>query len=94
MNSSVDISQIAALTAQLASLNAQMSTTTDATVKALLQAQANMLTAQIQSIAQHAQAQIDASNNLLNGLGLFETLNQVLAGSATQIPSILSLFKK
>lgn len=90
----VDLTQIAQLTAQLSAVNTQIAAATDPTVKAFLNSQAAVLTQQIQAEATHAQMQVDATNNLLDGLGLFATLNQVLAGASSQIPSILSLFKK
>lgn len=90
----VDLTSIAQLTAQLQALNSQIAATSDPTVKALLQSQAAVVTGQINAAAVHAQNQVDATNNLLDGLGLFSTLNQVLAGSASSIPSIIALFKK
>lgn len=92
--SQINLDQITQLTAQLQALNSQISVTTDPTVKALLQSQANVITQQLQAAAAHAQANVDSTNNLLDGLGLFATLNSALGGMAQNLPNILSLFKK
>ena len=91
---SIDLTQITQLTSQLQALNAQISVTTDPTVKGMLQAQANVVTQQLQAAATHAQNNVDATNNLLDGFGLFTTLNQALSNVPQAIPNILSLFKK
>ena len=90
----VDLTKITQLTAELAATNKQIAAATDPSVKAYLTAQASILTDQIQAEATHAQSQVDSTNNMLDSLGLFSTLNNVLAGASSQIPSILSLFKK
>lgn len=87
----VDLSTITGLTVQISALQTQAATATDPSVKALLQAQIGMLSAQLAAEAQHAQAQADASNNLLNGLGLFATLSSTVGSAA---PSIIALFRK
>jgi len=89
--STVDLSQIVQLTNQIAALQAQMQAASDPTVKALLQSQISVAEAQLQAMAAHQQSQIDASNNLLDGLGLFATLNNSIGSLA---PSIIGLFKR
>lgn len=86
----VDLSTITSLTVQINALTQQMPTITDPGAKALVQAQIGMLNAQLAAEAQHQQAQVDASNNLLNGLGLFATLSNSVG---TLAPSIIGLFK-
>jgi hypothetical protein len=88
---SVDLSNLVALTGQLQSATAQAAAATDPTVKAILNSQVVMLTAQIGNEATHTQSQIDASNNALNSLGLFSTLTTAVGSAA---PSILALFGK
>ncbi len=90
----INLDQIAQLAAQLQALNSQIAITTDPTVKGLLQAQASVLTQQLQAAATHAQNNVDATNNLLDGLGLFSTLHQALGGMSGALPNIISLFKK
>jgi hypothetical protein len=88
--STVDLSNLVSLTGQLQATQAQSNAATDPTVKAMLNAQVAMLTAQINTEATHTQSQIDASNNALNTLGLFSTLTTAVGSAA---PSILALFK-
>jgi hypothetical protein len=87
----IDLSQITSLTVQIDSLQKQIPTITDPNVRALLDAQVRMLQAQLTATAQHMQAQADASNNLLDGLGLFQSLSNLIGNAA---PSIISLFRK
>lgn len=86
----VDLSSIVNLTTQINALQGQLERTTDATAKAVLSAQIAGLQAQLTAEASHQQAQVDASNNLLNGLGLFNTLTQTVGTAA---PAIINLFK-
>lgn len=86
----VDLTSIVSLTGQIANLQGQLTAATDPTLKLLLQSQIASLTAQLSSEAQHAQAQSDASSNLLNTLGLFTTLTNTVG---TLAPSIISLLK-
>lgn len=86
-----DPSTIVSLTIQINALQQQMDKITDPNAKSLVSAQIGMLEAQLAAEAQHAQAQSDASNNLLNGLGLFATLSNTVG---TVAPTILSLFIK
>ena len=87
MNPSV----IVGYTVQLNSLQQQLALTTDPTVKAFLQSQITMISAQLSAEAAHQQAQADASSNMLNSLGLFATLTNAVGTAA---PSILALFGK
>jgi hypothetical protein len=86
-----DLGTIVSLTTQINALQSQIAMTSDPTVKAVLNSQLAVATAQLTSEAQHQQSQIDASNNLLNGLGLFGTLSNTVG---TLAPTILGLFKK
>ena len=86
----IDMSTIVASTTKIAALNAALASTTDPSAKAFIQAEIAVETAALSANAQHQQAQADASANLLNGLGLFATLGQVVGTSA---PTILGLFK-
>jgi hypothetical protein len=86
----VDLSNIVALTNQISSLQQQVTVVTDPTVKALLQSQIAVATSQLNAEAIHTQAQVDASSNALNTLGLFTTLTQAVGAGA---PAIISLFK-
>jgi hypothetical protein len=86
----IDLSNIAGLTVQINSLQNTSKGITDPGAKALVDAQVSMLTAQLTAEVSHAQAQADASSNMLNGLGMFATLTSVVGGAA---PSIISLFK-
>lgn len=86
-----DLNAIVSLTTQLSALQAAQATATDATVKALLAAQITTCTAQLSGEATHQQAQLDASNNTLNTLGLFSTLTSAVGNAA---PTIISLFTK
>ena len=87
----IDLSTITGLTVQINALQQQVSVTTDPSAKAYLQAQIAMLNAQLSAEAQHMQTQADASNNLLNNLGLFATLQSSVGALA---PTILAMFKK
>ena len=87
---SIDPSVLVGYTVQLSSLQQQVATVTDPTVKAFLNSQIATVTAQLSAEAQHQQSQADASSNLLNGLGLMTTLTQVVGTAA---PSIIGLFK-
>ena len=86
----IDLSSIAGLTVQINALQTSAASITDPGAKALVNAQISMLTAQLTAEVQHAQAQADASSNMLNGLGLFATLSQTVGAAA---PSIIGLFK-
>jgi hypothetical protein len=85
-----DMGTVVSLTTQIQALTQQLNMTADPTVKAMLQGQIAVTTAQLAAVAQHQQAQADASANLLNGLALFATLSGVVGTSA---PTILNLFK-
>lgn len=87
----VDMSTIISLTTQINALQSQLAVATDPSVKSMLTSQIAVAEAQLQAEAQHQQSQVDASNNLLNGLGLFATLNASVGSLA---PSIISLFAK
>ncbi len=87
----VDLSNITSLTVQIGALQQQLANITDPGAKSLIQAQVMMLQAQLSAEAQHAQAQVDASNNLLSSLGLFATLSGIVGSAA---PSIINLFVK
>lgn len=87
----IDLSTLTSLTVQIDALNKQLPLMTDPGAKSLVQAQVIMLQAQLASEAQHMQAQADASSNLLDGLGLFQSLTTLVGNSA---PTIISLFKK
>ncbi len=89
--SAVDLSNIVSLTTQINALQTQAASATDPSVKAMLTSQIAVAEAQLQTEAQHQQSQIDASNNLLNNLGLFATLNSTVG---TLAPTVLSLFAK
>lgn len=89
--SAVDLSNIVSLTTQINALQTQAASATDPSVKAMLTSQIAVAEAQLQTEAQHQQSQIDASNNLLNNLGLFATLNNTVG---TLAPTVLSLFAK
>ena len=86
----IDPSVIVGYTVQLNALQAQAATATDPAVKAFLQSQIATVTAQLSAEAQHQQVQADASSNMLNGLGLFQTLSQTVGQAA---PAIINLFK-
>lgn len=86
----IDLSTIVASTTKIAALNDALTKTTDPSARAFLQAEIAVETAGLSANAQHQQAQADASANLLNGLGLFATLTQVVGTGA---PTILTLFK-
>ena len=88
---SVDLSNIVQLTNQISALQQQANAAADPTVKALLNTQIAVASAQLQAEAAHTQSQIDASNNILDSLGLFSTLSNTVG---TMAPSIISLFKK
>jgi hypothetical protein len=88
--STIDLSSIAGLTVQINALQQSMGTVTDPGAKALIGAQITMLSAQLTAEVQHAQAQADASSNMLNSLGLFATLSQTVGAAA---PAIIGLFK-
>ena len=88
--STVDLSNLVSLTGQLQATQAQAGAATDPTLKAMLNSQVAILSAQIATEATHTQGQIDASNNALNTLGLFSTLTTAVGSAA---PSILALFK-
>ena len=87
----VDLTQITSLTAQVSALRGQLPNVTDIGAKQLLEAQLGALETQLALEAQHQQAQLDASNSILNGLGLFATLTSVLGSTA---PTIVQLFTK
>ena len=87
----VDPSVIVGYTVQLNSLQQQLQTATDPTIRGFLQSQISMVSAQLSAEAQHQQSQADASSNMLNSLGLFATLTQAVGGAA---PSIINLFKR
>lgn len=89
--SAIDLSKITGLTVQISALNQAKAATADPSARALLEAQVNMLSAQLAAEAQHAQAQSDAQSNMLDSLGLFATLTSVVGTAA---PSIISLFKR
>lgn len=86
----IDLSSIAGITVQINSLQSTMNGITDPGAKALISAQISMLTAQLTAEVNHAQAQADASSNMLSSLGLFSTLTQAVGNAA---PSIIGLFK-
>lgn len=88
---SIDLDTITGLTVQLNALNQAKATVTDPAAKALIEAQVATITAQLSAAAAHAQAQSDAQSNMLDSLGLFATLSQVVGNAA---PSIISLFKR
>jgi hypothetical protein len=90
MSAAIDMSSIVGLTVQINALQQQMNTMPEGPGKQVIGAQISMLSAQLSSEAQHAQAQSDASANLLNGLGLFATLTQTVGNLA---PSVIGLFK-
>lgn len=85
------LSDIVSLTTQIKALQNAINTTNDPSAKAILNAQLQIVSAQLEAEAQHQQSQADASANLLNGLGLFATLAGVAGNSA---PSIINLFKR
>ena len=87
----VDLSNIVTLTNQISALQQQAAVATDPTVKGFITSQIAVAESQLQAEAQRQQNQVDASNNLLDGLGLFATLNNTVGSLA---PSIVSLFKK
>jgi hypothetical protein len=87
----IDLSAITGYTVQLNALQAQASSATDPAVKAMLNSQIAVVTAQLSGEAQHQQSQLDASNNTLNTLGLFSTLTAAVGNAA---PTIISLFTK
>lgn len=87
----IDLSQLTTLTVQIDALEKGLNQMTDPAAKSLVQAQIVMLQAQLSAQAQHMQTQADASNNLLDQLGLFQTLNNMVGNVA---PAIISLFKK
>lgn len=86
----VDLSGITTLTVQINALQQKSSTLQPSPAKDLLDAQVSMLEAELTANAQHMQAQLDANNNLMNGLGLFAVLNQLVGGVA---PTVINLFK-
>jgi hypothetical protein len=86
----IDPAVIVGYTVQLNSLQTQASAATDPTVKAFLNSQIAMVTAQLSAEAQHQQSQADASSTLMSGLGLMSTLTQAVGNAA---PSIINLFK-
>ena len=86
----IDLTHISSLTVQINALQTAVASTADPGAKALIQAQITMLSAELTSEVGHAQAQADASSNMLNGLGMFATLTSVVGGAA---PSIIGLFK-
>lgn len=86
----VDLSPLTELTVQINSWQRQLATVTDPSTKAMIQSQLVVLQDQLANTAQHMQAQVDASNNILTSLGLFATLTSVVGNAA---PSIISLFK-
>ncbi len=86
----VDLNTIVNLTTQINALQQVINSTSDPAARAMLQGQLAVLTAQLTATAQHQQAQVDASNNILENLGLFSTLSGLVGGSA---PSIIALFK-
>lgn len=88
--STIDLTAIVSLTTQISSLQQEIAVTPDPTAKAMLQAELNVATKQLNATAQHQQAQADASANLLDGLGMFATLGQVVGANA---PTILNLFR-
>ena len=90
----IDVSSIANDTAQLNALNQLIASTTDASVKAMLMAQASMLSNKIQAEATHAQAQVDATNNFMDNMALWQTLSGVFGGISANIPTIVNIFKK
>ena len=85
------MNQIVNLTTQINALQQVIGSTTDPGAKAMLQGQLAVLTAQLTATAQHAQAQIDSSNNIIENLGLFSTLTNLVGGSA---PSIIAMFRR
>ena len=87
----VDPSVIVGYTVQLNALQQQLAVATDPTIKAFLQSQVSMISAQLTAEASHPQAQADASSNMLDSLGLFATLTGVVGNAA---PSIIALFKR
>jgi hypothetical protein len=88
--SNIDMTAIVSLTTEINALQQALNATTDPSAKANIQAQLSVATAQLTSTAQHQQAQADASANILDSLGLFATLGQVVG---TNAPTILNLFK-
>jgi hypothetical protein len=88
--STIDTSVLVGYTVQLSSLQAQASAATDPTVKAFLNSQIAMVTAQLSAEAQHQQAQADASSNLMSGLGIMSTFTAAVGNAA---PSLIALLK-
>jgi len=91
--STVDLSGIAMQTAQLKGLQDAMAQATDPIVKQMLQSQVTALSSQISAGIAHAQAQQEAASNLIDGLNLFSTL-QNLAGGLPGVTTIVNLFRK
>jgi len=85
------MAEIVRLTTQINALQQVMSTTTEPAAKSIISAQLAVLTAQLTSTAQHAQAQIDNSNSIIENLGLFSTLSSLVGQSA---PSIIAMIRK
>ena len=86
----IDLTHIASLTVQINALQQSAASVQDPGAKALINAQITMLSAQLTAEVSHAQSQADASSNMLNGLGLFQTLSQTVGQAA---PAIINLFK-
>ena len=87
----VDFSGVTALAAQIKALQDAAAQATDPTVKAMLMSQAQVAQTQLAANLTHMQSQADASSNLLDSLGLFQTLTTAVGQAA---PSIISLFTK
>lgn len=86
----VNLDNIVSLTTQINALRGQAERLPDGPAKQLLEAQVAGLEAQLTAEAQHQQAQVEASQNIMSSLGLFATLTNVVG---QQAPAIISLFK-
>jgi hypothetical protein len=86
----VNLDNIVGLTTQINALRAQAERLPDGPAKQLLEAQLAGLEAQLTAEAQHQQSQVEASQNVMNQLQLFNTLQNLVGTTA---PAIINLFK-
>ncbi len=86
----LDMNSMVQATTKIKALTDAMNSATDPGVKAYLQAQISVETAALSANMAHAQAQADASANLLDVFGLMGTLTNVVGNQA---PSIIALFR-
>ena len=89
----IDFTSVQGDMAKLQALQATIAATTDPTVKAVLNAEAQGLQSSITAELAHAQAQADATANSFNQLQLMSVFNGLGTAVTGSLPTIINLFK-